>query len=138
MSSTRTCGLAGGKKAIICGVGGRDTAGRWVRDERAAEEEAVERVEKVRWRASRTERDWGWDVATVATERAEEMEVRRAREGWGDVGDVDGDEERCGATSASRVTATGSSGDGLGARDGWPKDWPRMRGWGRSSGLYME
>lgn len=88
-----------------------------MRDERAAEEAAAERVEKVRWRASRTEREVGWVVATVATERAEEMEVRRPRELGirGDVGDVEGDEV---SWAISAVTATGSSGVGLGGRHG--------------------
>jgi hypothetical protein len=54
-------------------VWGRETAGRWVRDERVAEDKAVERVEKTRWRASRTARccHWGWHVATFAMEQAD-------------------------------------------------------------------
>jgi hypothetical protein len=102
MASRWTCGFGGGKKEIIWGVGGRETVGRWVRDERAAEEEAVESVEKVRLRASRTERGGGCGVATVATERADEMEVRRvSAEGKVDVGDEEGDVESWPVTSVS-------------------------------------
>jgi hypothetical protein len=82
----------GGKKATCCGDGGRVTAGRCVREERAAEEEERDMVDRVRFRSPKLQ--WAGSLeceGRVATERADDTEVLR----WDDnaalsiVGDTD-------------------------------------------------
>jgi len=80
MPSTLAWGLTGGKKAIACGEGGRVTAGRWVKEDKAAEEDEEDIVDRVRVRS------WVLGISlimvectgTVFTDLAEEKEVRRS------------------------------------------------------------
>jgi hypothetical protein len=72
--------LTGGKKETACGDGGRVTVGRWTREERAAEEEECDIVEKVRFRSLALQLAGSLMLeceGRVATERADDMEVRR-------------------------------------------------------------
>lgn len=131
--------------------------GRWAREDMAADEDDVDRVDNVRWRSF--EREYingvqGWervavvDVAgSVATERAEETEVRRY-ECLGEpgeavsvfilVGEVERSSVRVTAdceldAEGSEMTVRGASGVGFAMEWlGWPYELPRMRGWGRS------
>lgn len=46
-----TCGFKGGKNVTVCGDGGRVTVGRCTNEERAADDDDVDIVEKVRCRS---------------------------------------------------------------------------------------
>jgi len=113
------------------GLGGR-VAGMWASEEMAAEEDEVESMETVRVRSFGCR-----GAGRVATERAEDIEVRREGMWWSEegepemvvVGEVErlecismlaggGVEEICAETS--EVVARGAMGR--------PNDWPRMRG----------
>lgn len=70
-------GFTGGKNEIGCGDGGRVTAGRCTREERAAEEDEDDIVERVRWRSCNGLSFKLECIGSVATDRVEEIEVRR-------------------------------------------------------------
>jgi hypothetical protein len=86
-----TCGFTGGKKEIVWGVGGRETVGKCTSEESAAEDEEDEMAESVRLRSCT---DLGGPLTggtgRVATDRADETEVRRScdeDDGLGEDGD---------------------------------------------------
>ena len=84
-------GFTGGKNEIICGVEGREFDGICTNEESAAEDDEDERAERVRWRVALVESFRMGGIGSVATERADDTEGRRWKDGVHNSGDTEVD-----------------------------------------------